>query len=304
MLSYNFGFYANPNYSLQKNFNLHISQEPSELHMQPKNLTFHNLCTKNKLPTGAKEILGLNLNFCLATKSVKDNIRRTILKMARSIRISFFLQEHNLPVCGDYEKQIYVRNKNWHPPPASLLIEDKITEFEKLLKEKQQKLISKNSNRYLLNLTPLQKAAMKSLHSNSNIIIKPTDKNLGPAVLDADTYSKQVLQEHLLTRTYLQLSNTEATTRYETLKNTLKNIVASNTKSLSKSEIIYFQRSFKMKHRLPIFYGLPKVHKDPISLRPVVSSINSLLSVFSNWLDFKMKQLLPSVKSYVKNSLK
>jgi hypothetical protein len=103
-----------------------------------------------------------------------------------------------------------------HPPPASLLIEDKITEFEKLLKEKQQKLISKNSNRYLLNLTPLQKAAMKSLRSNSNIVIKPTDKNLGPAVLDAETYSKQVLQEHLLTRTYLQLSNTEATTRYET----------------------------------------------------------------------------------------
>jgi len=270
--------------------------------MQPKNLTFHNLCTKNKLPTGTKELLGLNLNFCLATKNIKDNIRRTILKMARSIRISSFLQEHNLPECEDYEKQIYICNNNWHPPPASLLIEDKITEFEKLLKEKQRKLISKNRNRYLLNLTPLQKAAMKSLRNNNNIVIKSTDKNLGPAVLDADTYSKQVLQEHLLTRTYLQLSNTEAATRYETLKSTLKNIVASHAKSLSKSEIIYFQRSFKMKHRLPIFYGLPKVHKDPICLRPVVSSVNSLLSVFSNWLDFKMKQLLPSVKSYVKNS--
>jgi len=65
---------------------------------------------------------------------------------------------------------------------------------------------------------------------------------------------------------------------------------------------LYFQRSFKIKHRRPIFYGLPKVHKDPISLRPVVSSVNSLLSVFSNWLDFKMKQLLPSMKSYVKKS--
>ena len=39
-----------------------------------------------------------------------------------------------------------------------------------------------------------------------------------------------------------------------------------------------------------------------MSLRPVVSSINSLPSVFSTWLDYKMKELLPHVGSYIKNS--
>jgi hypothetical protein len=34
----------------------------------------------------------------------------------------------------------------------------------------------------------------------------------------------------------------------------------------------------------------------------VVSCINSFASIFSTWLDFKMKDLLPYVKSYTKNS--
>jgi hypothetical protein len=153
-----------------------------------------------------------------------------------------------------------------------------------------------------LNLTPLQLSAMKKLRTNNSLIIKPADKNLGLAVMDTKTYIKQVLQEHLLTSRYQQLSKQDSLNRLENFEATLKDLISSNLNYLSKSEVIYFQRSFKIKHRLPIFYGLPKVHKIPITLRPVVSSVNSFSSVFSNWLDFKMKDLLPLVKSYTKNS--
>jgi len=78
--------------------------------------------------------------------------------------------------------------------------------------------------------------------------------------------------------------------------------LSSNINSLTKSEATYFQRSMNLTYRLPIFYGLPKVHKTPVLLRPVVSSINSFSSIFSNWLDFCMKELLPLVKSFTKNS--
>jgi len=49
-------------------------------------------------------------------------------------------------------------------------------------------------------------------------------------------------------------------------------------------------------------YGLPKVHKNPTSLRSVVSTTNSLLAIFFTWLDYKMKELLPHIKAYIKNS--
>jgi len=36
----------------------------------------------------------------------------------------------------------------------------------------------------------------------------------------------------------------------------------------------------------------------------VVSGTNRLLTVFSTWLDYKMKELLQFVQSYIKNSYK
>jgi len=109
--------------------------------------------------------------------------------------------------------------------------------------------------------------------------------------MDTLTYVKQIFKDHLLTSAYKQLSSLEAKNSMEAIKATL-----------SKLEWVYFQRSLSLHHRLPIFYGLPKVHKTPVSLSPVVSGTNSLLATFSNWLDFKLKDLLIHIKSFIKDS--
>ncbi len=112
-----------------------------------------------------------------------------------------------------------------------------------------------------------------------------------------------LLQEHLLTTSYTQLTKETAKNNIENLKLLFKNLLRQHQSILSESEVTYFQRSLQTHCRIPIFYGLPKVHKTPISLRPVVSSCGSFMSILSNWLDYKMKILLPLVKSYTKNSL-
>jgi len=104
--------------------------------MQPNNLGFHNLCNRNELPLGTRQLLGLNLNFCLASANVRDNINKTVLKMVRSICIKYFLNQHGLDSSEEYNKQIYICNTSWHPPPAPLHIENHITNFEKALKLK------------------------------------------------------------------------------------------------------------------------------------------------------------------------
>jgi len=222
--------------------------------------------------------------------------------MARAIRTLYYLRQHGMKNSNEYEKQIYIQNKQWHPPPVPLEIEEGITKFEKILKEKQKHLLNKTKNMNLTNLTTQQKNVFRQLSHNQEIIIKPTDKNLGPAVMDIKTYVSQVLQEHLLTNTYRQLSSTETKNYLEEVNNNLKNIILANKDKLSAPEFIYFERSFKGKYRLPIFYGLPKVHKTPVTLHLVVSSVNSFMALFSNWLDYRMKQLLPLVRSYTKNS--
>jgi hypothetical protein len=117
----NFGFGANTSKTLQQNFNKAIADTPSTLHCQPANLTFHNLCTKQKLPIGAKHLLGLNLKFCLASNTLQNNINKTVLRLARFIRTNFYLKEHNLDGNSDYKRQIYIKDTSWHPPPAPLI---------------------------------------------------------------------------------------------------------------------------------------------------------------------------------------
>jgi hypothetical protein len=258
------------------------------------------LLHKGRFNTGSRRLLTDTIcrDYCYHRFSFSSQGYKRPSTQAKRVLtlINSYLKQQSLNKNEEYYKQIYICNSNWHPPPAPILVEDRITEFEKLLKAKQQELEIKNQNSTLLNLTSLQKSALIKLRKNSNIIIKPTDKNLGLAVMDAETYTKQILQDHLLTNNYQQLSNAEAQQRYNTVQKALKNLITSNRDTISKPELTYFQRSFKQRHRLPIFYGLPKVHKHPITLRPVVSSVNSFMSVFSNWLDFKMKELLPLVK--------
>jgi hypothetical protein len=51
-----FGFCADPDLSLQQNFqNALTMPRPPETFHQPINLKFHNLCKSNTLPTGTRE---------------------------------------------------------------------------------------------------------------------------------------------------------------------------------------------------------------------------------------------------------
>jgi len=97
---------------------------------------------------------------------------------------------------------------------------------------------------------------------DKEFIIIPTDKNLGPAVLNRDDYISQVLKEHLLTPTYLKLNSNTASHRILQTMNDLKNTFQNFRHLLTKPEIDFFTRSFKGSHRTPIFYGMPKVHKN------------------------------------------
>jgi hypothetical protein len=72
--------------------------------------------------------------------------------------------------------------------------------------------------------------------------------------------------------------------------------------TISKQEQQYFERSFRETHRNPMFYIVPKIQKQPIKYRPVVSCINCFNAVFSTWLDYKMKSLLHCIPTYLKDS--
>ena len=151
-----FGFQANANLTLRQNFNVAIKNLKNNPSHQPTNLTFHNLCQETNLPTGIKNLLGLNLKCCLSHNNVNQDINKTLLKMAYSIRTRCHLNAIGYTGESSYEKQIYSRNLNWKPDPAPPPIEEKLTVFEKALKEEIRKNTLKNHGKNLCNLIPQQ----------------------------------------------------------------------------------------------------------------------------------------------------
>jgi hypothetical protein len=168
--------------------------------------------------------------------------------MAYDIRTKYYLEQHGIASNVDYIKELYVKNKYWSPPPASISIKDKLTQFEKLLKQSHNNLQENLKGKSLSNLTKLQSKTLYALKNDKEIIIKPTDKNLGPAVLDLDKYIKQILLEHLLTNDYKQLTKEIALQKMDNIKLVLKNMIANNHGLLTKAELIYFQHSFQLQH--------------------------------------------------------
>jgi hypothetical protein len=272
----------------------------SLFNLQPKNLAVHNLCTNTPPPQGTDKLLGLGLKYCVATPKPTPNIKQCLLKLAYKIRTKQHLLQNKDNTSETYIPQIYVKLKGWNPPPALLDIENRITDFEKNLQNAIKS--NKNSKYNSTNLTPSQHHTLQQLKTNKELIIMPTDKNLGPAIMNHDEYIQLCLSHHLLTPHYIQLSKPIAIERLSSTKNLLIDIFNTYKTHLNQAEVTYFTRSFKTQHRTPIFYGMPKVHKSPLTVRPVVSCINSFSSIFSNWLDFKMKELLLLIPLYIKDS--
>jgi predicted double-glycine peptidase len=169
----------------KKNFNNIITSETANSSQQMSNLAFHNLCNNANIPHGTRQLLGLNLKYCLACSQLNNNINTTVQKMAYAIRTTF-------------------------PEPAPLHIEDKITSFEKILKTEQNNLIHKLNGRNLRNLTYPQSVTLRLLKQNNNLTVKPTDKNLGPAIIETKEYVSRILKEHLLTSDYGKLTEASA----------------------------------------------------------------------------------------------
>ena len=78
-----------------------------------------------------------------------------------------------------------------------------------------------------------------------------------------------------------------------------------STSSLPAEESKYFaMHLLSGKFRTSQFYGMPKVHKDVlhVPLRPVVSTIGSLGSVGSTYMDFKLQPFTEHICMYTRNS--
>jgi hypothetical protein len=203
--------------------------------------------------------------------------------LAYRIRTKHNLDTNDWNDMNEYIPQLYIKIKGWNPPPAPSRTENQITNFEKDVIAAIQTHTCKRPKFFIL--TSSQLHTLTELKNTKDFIIQLSDKNLGPAILNFRNCIKQILQEHLLTTNYQKLSHDATLHRIESTKQQLRDAFNLHKDKLTQAEVNYFKRSFTGFHRNLVFYGMPKVHKSPVSFRWVVSCVNSFPLIFSTWLE-------------------
>lgn len=143
------------------------------------------------------------------------------------------------------------------------------------------------------NLNEAEWLALKRLKNNKEIIIKPADKGGGIAVLNRNDYISKI-DSMLNDQKVYERVYTDDT---QLIKNEADQLIHQCSKYLSKKQIRYLT---EFEPRTPIFYGLPKLHKQNWPLRPVVSQTNGPTSRLNEYAD----KLLEVAEKHVVDLLK
>ena len=139
--------------------------------------------------------------------------------------------------------------------------------------------------------------ALKQLKADKNHMVLTADKGVALVVIDTVDYikkAKEILED---TNTY-RVIQTDPTSR---LKNRLISILRRIKTATGLQENIY-RKMYPTGASPPRFYGLPKIHKKNIPLRPIVSSIGSVAYGLAKVLADIIKPLMGCSEHHVQNS--
>ena len=305
-----FGFVADHTKSVRDNTRIILeTMTPQQYYTRPGNMAFHNLCTTASPPAGTAALLGLGLKYCIEPPRPFQNIDISMQRFRRDMRLHC---RFNLDATTDdgknneeYIPRLYIPSK-WQPPQAPSNFEFTFDNFDKMITEERRSLPW--TRRF--NLTPSQRHVLSELTQRPDLIVLPTDKNLGPCVIERKTYIDQVLKEHLLQKqNYEQLSPESATIALQKQRASFVSIYEKYKHTLpTRAEDTYFSRAMTPEYlnstRVPQFYGTFKVHKPGKKTRPVISCVNSIPEIFSKWIDHHLKTLVDSnlLPTYMKDS--
>uniref|UniRef100_A0A8C5N067 Reverse transcriptase domain-containing protein n=1 Tax=Leptobrachium leishanense TaxID=445787 RepID=A0A8C5N067_9ANUR len=213
-------------------------------------------------------------NLCLKKYFLKNPIERP--------NIFQFYQHTNLK-----EKSTFF--------PKSLISQE-INTFEQMIMSDLGKFkTSTKSN----NLTRKEREALKELTSNDKIEIKPADKGGGTVIMSAEYYkdeSNRILNDQ---GTYKKLN-----------KNPGKDIQERFTRYLEEGHSLGILNDQEFKYlkiehpRTPVFYFLPKIHKDPVRPpgRPIISGVGSVSSRVSEYIDHQLQRFVTNTMAHLKDT--
>ena len=158
------------------------------------------------------------------------------------------------------------------------------------------------------NLAQPQINCLQTLKNSSELIVWRSDKNLGPAITERQTYAELALRDHLGDgTTYERLEKQRAEGRLRGALELFDEWINKYKPILEQRDIRFLREKTKLtdingNYCFPQFYITAKVHKTPLKTRPIISCSGSLFEGFGRWLDNKLQPFGRKCKSFISSS--
>ena len=148
------------------------------------------------------------------------------------------------------------------------------------------------------NLTRKERQAMRELSTDHNLVINKADKGSTIVVRHRTDYIKEGLEHLSDTNTYVRLDRDYTPDITKIVKDTLQQLKTKG--SLSPRMADYCLPPSTV--RTAQIYFLKKIHKNPMGIRPIVSTVNSATANLAEFLDFYLQPIMKKLPAYLKDT--
>nr|CAH8859853.1 unnamed protein product [Trichobilharzia regenti] len=165
-------------------------------------------------------------------------------------------------------------------PDLSPTSEKDLDQFKASILDSCYKYIrTQPSHRYLL--TKEHRRQLKQLQENKDVILVRPDKGSGIVVMNRSDYNEKLTNILSDKTKFFESPNQKDTTERT------ENLLTKLLKRMKEDSVItqeVYEQIRPCSSTIPRLYGLPKVHKENVPLRPVIEMVNSPYHQIAKWL--------------------
>lgn len=242
------------------------------------------------LPEDIEYALACNHKFILPQAPSLDDIEGAKDRLCRTVRNRWLFRDK---ASSNFIPKFHIPNPRWTPPRASRAIEQGLDAAMEVIDDQCRRALTSIAVKPATQPYSSWMKVRDYLESNK-LLAKLTDKNLGLAVFPVGWYDTEVLAMLSDEGVYLRVSTVPTSTLVKTLM-----------ELIPKWRLPQVMRKYlysKIKLVLPEFHAIPKVHKTPWTLRPIVPSHSWVTTSASEVLDHLLQPLLEKLPWVIDSS--
>ena len=276
-----------PETRTMRNFRNTKHQILQELQTSFKNKAIWKLSSHQLSPIETK-VFALGLNLVPTPLATTHHlVLKSANRLTQTMKNQFRFR--NQPLIT--KRPTYCKPSTWIPP------EPNSTNLKLFLEQTQNPLANPSPHIARPNLTSQQRSTLKKLGSNPDLVIKPFDKEIGICIMDTSLYITKT-EEHLADPSTYKEHNSDAT---KAMRNDVFFILDYLYNTHRLDDVTKHHLTPPKPESTPLLYGLPKVHKPNIPLRPLVSACDSLTDQLLNYVTHFIQPLVEILPSYIRD---